>query len=556
MAPDSLRATRSVVARLGLRDDVLTARAMARGDAVAAGALWLGTLGYVAGLWPHSVSGYDEGQFVYGAARIAGGEVMYRDIFDIVTPLSFYALAGVFSVFAVSITTTRVTLGLMLGATATIVYGVARRLGVRPAIAVLAGGFCVGLAFPASPYMSPHWCATLCTVLLLGAVIGAPAAGAPRAAGIGALSGALILTQQQKGLPIALAVAVILCTDAWPRRGTVVGALPLRVLTAYGLGATAALVVVLGPLALIAGWESLFEALVKVPLVNYRGFTSETQWRLFLPGRYSSIPLLINGLPLLVAVAAARVVTQWWGGASFAARRPFFVSTVFAIGALVSVLYLPDYAHLAVIAPIWICPLAELLEAAVRRFDRLAPARRRGAVALLLAALAYQLWRGLDHQRRVYPVVRETAYGEIAFRSQREADDVDWLRDVFARAGTREAFIYPYAAYLYLLTGASNPTRYPIIFPGFHDASQFAEAIAALERRQVPFVVRGFFWWKSAPPDPIIDHLRAHYEKVRPQGRATPPIVALWRRKAAPAGAGGPGAAAPASGWTLPSRVE
>jgi hypothetical protein len=46
---------------------------------------------------------YDEGIAVYGAARVLGGDVPYRDFWTIYPPAQFYALAGVFRLFGASI---------------------------------------------------------------------------------------------------------------------------------------------------------------------------------------------------------------------------------------------------------------------------------------------------------------------------------------------------------------------------------------------------------------------------------------------------------------------
>jgi len=56
--------------------------------------------------WP--VGEYDEGLMVSGAARVLDGAIPYRDFWTIYAPGQFYALAGVFKLFGVSLLASRI----------------------------------------------------------------------------------------------------------------------------------------------------------------------------------------------------------------------------------------------------------------------------------------------------------------------------------------------------------------------------------------------------------------------------------------------------------------
>jgi hypothetical protein len=54
--------------------------------------------------------GTDEGQLVYGAVRVAHGQVFARDFFEVVAPGTFYWLALFFKLFAVTFVAARMCL--------------------------------------------------------------------------------------------------------------------------------------------------------------------------------------------------------------------------------------------------------------------------------------------------------------------------------------------------------------------------------------------------------------------------------------------------------------
>lgn len=70
----------------------------------------------------------DEGIFLSHAARIAEGEVLYRDLFGLTGPASYWLLALVFKIFGISIASAHLILAAEIAILTTFVYFIAREL--------------------------------------------------------------------------------------------------------------------------------------------------------------------------------------------------------------------------------------------------------------------------------------------------------------------------------------------------------------------------------------------------------------------------------------------
>jgi hypothetical protein len=100
---------------------------------------------------------YDEGLSVYSAARVARGEVPYRDFWAVYTPGEFYTLAALFKTFGYSILVERIWDTWIRWALSVVVFTVARRvssfrLAIIPwAATVLILGSCGAYGYPVFP---------------------------------------------------------------------------------------------------------------------------------------------------------------------------------------------------------------------------------------------------------------------------------------------------------------------------------------------------------------------------------------------------------------------
>jgi hypothetical protein len=187
-------------------------------DVLIAAGLFAASATYLAGAWPNNIVGQDEGEILYGAKRIFDGQVMYRDFFDQIGPIAPHVLALVYGLFGVSMETARTSTAVLHGAIVVLMYTIARQLGVRPILAVLVGLTDIALFQPALSFTSPHWLATLLTLIVFWYVLRGPVKRDGQALVAGVLTALVGLTQQPKGAGTAFAVAIVLVRDLWGDR--------------------------------------------------------------------------------------------------------------------------------------------------------------------------------------------------------------------------------------------------------------------------------------------------------------------------------------------------
>jgi hypothetical protein len=503
-------------------------------DVLVAALLWTGTIAYLA-LWPRDLKS-DEGLFLYEAKRLLDGDVLYRDVFEIVTPLAWYAMALLFRGFGADIATARMGMAVLHGGMAALVYAVCRRAGVRPNLALAAGVAHVAIAQPGLFVASPHWFGTLATLVLLLALL---ALEWPRrtgaCVGVGLAAGLLLGVQQHKGAILALGAAAVMAVHAllgglgWRRLA--------RQLAAYAVGV--ALVVV--PLALwlvaSAGAGPVFEALVVFPLVNYRdiGF-NRPRWGEYVPivaHWLYVLPELIRWLPLVSVVPLARLALPAARRDPITLRR-LSVLGVIGVFTVLSVGYAPNYTRLAIVSPVLFVIVAETLEWGLGLLPQPGMGRAGGwALSLgVLAGLAVKLEQNLTRHRELIAATRPTAFGTVDFWNADEAVMVDRVRELMRQDGARELFCYPNCAGVYLTTGAVNPTPFQILLPTYNSPAQIAHALELLDARRVPYVVVALPLSVKWAEDPMVRWLGPRYERVPlPLSKRIPGFM-LFRRKA------------------------
>ena len=195
------------------------------------------------------------------AARIADGQLPWRDFWWNYGPGQPLLLAGLDQLFGQSLLTWRVVRVLLAGLVSVLAYALARREASEPlalgAWLAVAGA----MAFPAIPSPTPAVLA-----LALGGILLAPRS----ALGAGALAGVAILFRLELGLAAAIGVAIAALASAPGRDG--------RVAAARAAGAAALTgLLLLGPFVL-AGWSRFWEEAV------WFAFDEQRLQRLPLPG--------------------------------------------------------------------------------------------------------------------------------------------------------------------------------------------------------------------------------------------------------------------------------
>ncbi len=487
-------------------------------DAAAALLLFAATVIYFVEL-PHNLGFTDEGGFLYEAKRLLDGDVFYRDIFEIITPGSHYLMALLFRLFGTTIATAKAATAVIHGVTVCAAYLAGRTLRLPRAIAAIPALAYPALCAPAWPYSSPHWITTCVSLVLLLLVLRGSWRERPsRTLLLGIWIGVLIAVMQQKGAIMGVGVAVTLAGHHLVDRhyGT---RRPLHVLgaqLAYLIaGALLVILPFLATVTVLAGLGPTVRALVEHPLTQYKNVNQarwgDVQW---LTGGLAvfTVPPLLKYLPIALALELLRAAWNWVGRKNPDEVRGLMTLIIFGVFSAVSIVYLPDFIHVAFIAPVFFIAAAECLEWALAALDR---SRRVGAVtrvaiaSCLWAALAFQLGRIFVGMRAMYPTSAVTAFGRIDFSSPKELDFIANTEKLLANSTSREIFSYPVYPALYLITGTRNPTPYQIFIRNYTVADQYEQAIAILESRKVPviFLFKPFL----RDDDPVLRYVRDHY---------------------------------------------
>jgi hypothetical protein len=456
--------------------------------------------GFAAGLTP-----FDEAWFLQVAHRVTSGEILYRDVFFGVTPLSIEFTALGVRLFGAEILVVKAAVGLCFALSVALAARIDAQLGGPrsfPTILVLA------LAALGRPEMAPY--SGLSTVFLLATMsaalywLGAARADVPdnrRAAlalaAAGVAAGLSFASKQNLGAYAALALTASIAAGSRDRRAG------LRALIIAGAACALA-----AGIALIPVWlDGAVEPLVRYGLLNKTTYV-ERAASTYLEEAVRRLALLPAGswheraravydlqrfaVPLLAAAALLAA----WRRAARGERTTLTIVTSFVIAGFLGTLPKTDTEHLIHAMPLLIIGLMYGLRAAhfpERRWTR------AGAAALLVwlgigltvVALAPigQMASGnmrvstLPHFRGVWiPAAMED---DLALRARRLSA---------AAAGEHPFLLIPEAGIYYLLTGLRNPTPYDYPYVTTFGPRGERDVIASIEQGRltsVCFAARG-----------------------------------------------------------------
>ncbi len=484
--------------------------------------------------YPLAIGPADESYLLFGAQRVLRGEVIYRDFFELLTPLAFQFYAGVLAIGGATLLAARVADALVNAIGCGLLFVLARRVA-GPAEAVVASVAFVMLALPCWPYASPHW---LSTTLWLGAAAALLSerlrpANRLRPALAGILAGAAVCVQQQRGVYVVAWAAVAVVVLAFEHPAGTRRRAAARELGWLAAGAILVMGVDLGQAAWASSPRQVAYATVTFVFENYgRVFATHPPWgdhafnwepptwlwlqrwaRLFLVGE---------------AVALALATRRGFGRV----ERVRLCLLLLGVFAVLSILYHPDFIKVGFVMPFLLIPGASML-AAVFSLARLrSPLPRMVVVAVLVTAMSTKGMRTLERARHAAPIRYQTAFGTFAGNEANERM-VAAVRAAVERdpPGERWMYSYPDDAWLYLASGARNPTRFALLLPWYNSKEQVEEAIADVDRRKPGTLVIDGLW--AHEDDPVRRRLERDYDLV-----AESLVLRVYRRRpesAAPA---------------------
>lgn len=473
--------------------------------------LFAGTVVYVSTL-PTNLSPADEGTYLYEAKRLFDGDVMYRDVFDFITPGYQYLMALMFALFGATITTARVTQAVIHGLIAVTIYATCRRLGVRESLALVAGLLQLVVGQSAWSIASQHWLSTLFSTLVLWTYCGRVDTPAHAARG-GVFVGLLVLVQQQRGAPIAVGAAVWLIVDSLIRQryGRPLSLRPLAArLIAYA-GAVALIVIPgLAWCVARAGFGAVWYALVEFPLYTY-GPTTACHWgaTIATPAMQFTFPRFLARSPIGLVLTVPRLLWLLVAGRQETRARQLAWLVVFAAASVLSIQYFPDFVHIAFIAPVFYVILAENAEFVARQLGRIGAVSAVALTVVVLLLSSVHLARNWSRLWTMFPIPVDSEFGRV----QNAAVDIgvtDTVKRLAQESASREVFVHPPVGSLYLMSGARNPTPHSLYTAGFEQAN----IITWLEARRPEYAVM----LGEARNDPIAAYLRRTYEPIPADG--------------------------------------
>jgi hypothetical protein len=488
--------------------------------------------------FPRSLNHADESYFLYESVRIRNGEVMYRDIFQFVTPLASYLMALLFWLFGTSIGTAHLATAALHGLTVALLFCICRRLEIRREIAVATSLAYLAVCQPTWPYASPHWFSTQAVLWIVLALITARWHGHPRGSvPVGIAAGVLAGIQQQKGVVMAAGVVAIFVADhlVRTRLSNRAPALPQRLLY-FVAGLAAVVLPLLVVCVAVAGIEPVYEALVRFPLVSYPN-TLRVGWgRLnFLAKPYAELtfPIFLRWLPLVLIPMVGRWCWYAVTATGQHQQRMLSVLIVTAAASAVSILYYPDLIHIAFIAPVFLLCIAQTAQWALERVARTwaAPVAGLLAVATLLV-LVPRLASNYTRAWWLYPVSHDTAFGRLDFSGRFYPALNDEVQRRLEDVPGREIYAYPNFSGIYLTAAANNPTPFQFFIASQSPAEHTRRVLSILHQRSLPYVIGVTLFMK--PQDPVVRYIEENYEPVSVPGTEGVdefPVAFLYRRK-------------------------
>jgi hypothetical protein len=439
-------------------------------------------LAYQAVLFREGVGLIDEGHLANGARRLAGGEILYRDVYTVYPPASFHAVAWLFELFGTSLLVVRGFHVAMTLALAALVFVAARRWMERP-FAFLAGALVAATGWhvilEGCHYAYLYGAVPMAALLLLARVGDRASYERGALVGIGVLSALALAFRLEPAVGLGLAGTAVLVAREGIGRRTFEG-------LAWILVGVLAVVVPIG--VWYASQGALGELLLAVFWTSFGQYLEGGEFNLpmpaleFVPAEWTRRGLRrwFIGWEFRVPVLLYAAAIVEYGRAESRRRRSASGEAItsatlerLALALFGAVLYLratgrSDYYHLApILFPAYLLG-ADGLARGWRRFVPARGARLAPLVVacVLLASLGlHEFDLAVRRHREIAGKVEILPGGPLVERTQ-ALDDL--VADLRKRTAPGEPIVVlPWYPILYFLADRPNPTRFDWLFPGY-----------------------------------------------------------------------------------------
>jgi len=426
------------------------------------------------------VADHDQILFFARALRLTHGQVLYRDVFELVTPgtdLLYAAGFRVFGVHAWVLQAWAVVLGLTLFCVVTLIAG---RLFRGPM--VLLPGL-LFLAFDYSIALDPthHWYSTLFVLAAVAVLLDYVSLRRVFVAGL--LCGVAALFTQTQGTLAFLAVAAYLL---WRARGDIQGPGVFKLLAAFALPFLAAVACVLGYYVHKAGFRTTyFDLVLFAPRYLSSGDVNSPRTYLRQLPPVHSLADGVRMIPYLFIYALVPysyffgIVELSWKRAALAARvrEQLMLLHFVGLALFLAVASGPRLFRLCTVAPPAILVFVWLINQPHRAYRYV-----RGVVCGL--ATIFALLQPLHRQTRWHATL-DLPIGRAAFSDSDEFHEFAWLAQ---RTHPSELFFNHMGLALYL--ALDNPTASEFVnYDDFTRPDQVDAVVQALRRRPPRFIL-------------------------------------------------------------------
>jgi dolichyl-phosphate-mannose-protein mannosyltransferase len=463
-----------------------------RMDLLITSALFALTVFYLLAFLRYSALEPDEGIVLQGAHRILDGQLPYRDFFSFYTPGSFYLVAALFKIFGDSFAVARFSIVVVGGIFPVLTYAFARRGSSRSmALFVALLTVVAGVAYR---FLVLHnWYSTLFACLALYSALRIiETHRAVWAFTAGTLCSITALFEQSKGAGLFFGLGLGFLTLRLVQRKQFFRGRELAGLFAGLVGPFLLLVGYFGakhglrPMLKDWMWPLHHYGLANHVAYGYQNWSDRTREMIFHSGPPWAIALkvlivssgfIVPALPLIaVGVYGYCLVRGRKATDNSNAHPEYIVFSGVLIGLVPSVaLSRADIIHFMYLVPLWLVPLAWVLDASKSQRPFWATCRT-GFVCFLalsfgLMGLALLTTAAGAHQ------ATETRRGLIRTG---QIDSVMPYIDAHVSAGT-PMLVYPYLPLYYYLTGTRSVSRLDYFQPGMNTPEQAEEIIAQLK---------------------------------------------------------------------------